>query len=86
MQRKSSEREHHVGASWRAIFLGFVLITPNAYWIMDSAGQGYPTTVSLYFNVIFCVFIITALNYLWAQVNPRLALKQGERIQIFEGA
>ncbi|SVC71342.1 uncharacterized protein METZ01_LOCUS324196, partial [marine metagenome] len=37
----------HVGASWRAILVGLLLIPPNTYWIMDSAGQGYPTTVSL---------------------------------------
>ena len=73
----------HVGASWRAILVGLLLIPPNTYWIMDSAGQGYPTTVSLYFNVIFCVFVIAVLNYLLTQISPRFAVKQGELLTIY---
>ena len=73
----------HVGASWRAILVGLLLIPPNTYWIMDSAGQGYPTTVSLYFNVIFCIFVIAVLNYLLTQISSRFAVKQGELLTIY---
>ena len=86
-----------VGASWRAIFIGAVLIPFNAYWILDSAGQGYPTTVSLYFNVIFCVFIIAFLNLLANRLlarkntsaggnnvaDSRFTLGQGELLTIY---
>ena len=44
-----------IGVTWRALILDILLVPVNVYWIMDSTGQGYPTTVSLYFNVIFCV-------------------------------
>ena len=60
-----------LGASWRAILIGLALIPFNAYWIMDSAGQGYPTTVSLYFNVIFCIFILAGLNWLVVRLLGR---------------
>jgi len=63
--------------------IGFLLIIPNTYWIQDSAGQGYPTTVSLYFNVIFCVFIIAVLNCLLARISPKFAVKQGELLTIY---
>lgn len=73
----------HIGASWRAILIGVILIPFNAYWILDSAGQGYPTTVSLYFNVIFCIFILAGLNFLINRLSQRFALKQGELLTIY---
>ena len=73
----------HVGASWRAILIGLLLIPPNTYWIMDSAGQGYPTTVSLYFNVVFCIFVIVVVNYLLTRVSSRFSVKQGELLTIY---
>ena len=71
------------GATWRAILIGTALIIPNVYWILDSAGQGYPTTISLYFNVIFCIFIITGANLALKQVLPRVAFQQGELLTIY---
>ncbi len=52
------------GVTWRALLVGILLIPVNVYWIMDSGGQGYPTTVSLYFNVIFCVFVLIGINFI----------------------
>ncbi|MYK19005.1 hypothetical protein F4055_12720 [Candidatus Poribacteria bacterium] len=72
-----------LGASWRAILLGTVLIVPNMYWILDSVGQGYPTTISLYFNVIFCVFAITGVNLFIVRVAPRIAMGQGELLTVY---
>ena len=77
------KREPHIGASWRAILVGLLLIPPNTYWIMDSAGQGYPTTVSLYFNVIFCVFVFAVSNYLLTQISSKFTVKQGELLTVY---
>ncbi len=71
------------GATWRALLIGTLLIPLNSYWIMDSAGQGYPTTVSLYYNVIFCLFLLIGLNFGLAKLTPRFALKQGELLTIY---
>ena len=71
------------GASWRAILIGTVLIIPNMYWILDSVGQGYPTTISLYFNVIFCIFAITGVNFFVVHVAPKVAMQQGELLTIY---
>lgn len=71
------------GATFRAILIGVLLIPFNAYWIMDSAGQGYPTTVSLYFNVIFCIFWMTLLNLAIIKLIPRYAFSQGEILTVY---
>ena len=73
----------HIGASWRAILIGVLLIIPNVYWVTDSAEQGDPTTVSLYFNVVFCIFVITSLNALLARIHSAAALKPGELVTIY---
>ncbi|HID54897.1 TPA: hypothetical protein EYP37_00090 [Candidatus Poribacteria bacterium] len=71
------------GATFRAILIGILLIPFNAYWIMDSAGQGYPTTVSLYFNVVFCIFWMTMLNFAILKLIPRYAFSQGEILTVY---
>lgn len=81
--RTKEQSLSHIGASWRAILIGLILIPFNAYWIMDSAGQGYPTTVSLYFNVIFCIFILAVFNFLINRLSPKFALKQGELLTVY---
>ncbi len=76
-----------IGATGRAIFLGTALIIPNVYWILDSAGQGYPTTISLYFNVIFCVFILTCFNFILSRFRnsflQKLMLGRGELLTVY---
>lgn len=75
----------HIGASWRAILIGAILAPVNVYWIMimNSADQSYPTTVSLYFNVIFSIFILALLNSLINRLSPEDALKQGELLTVY---
>lgn len=79
----TTQGRQHFGATWRAILIGTGLTIPNVYWILDSAGQGYPTTISLYFNVIFCIFIFTGANLALARVLPRFAFQQGELLTIY---
>ena len=83
MQPSPPTTPPHIGASWRAILIGVLLIIPNVYWVTDSAEQGDPTTVSLYFNVVFCIFIITCLNALLARIHSAAALKPGELVTIY---
>ena len=79
----TEQKAHRFGVTWRAILIGTALTIPNVYWILDSAGQGYPTTISLYFNVIFCIFIFTGANLVLARVVPRVAFQQGELLTIY---
>jgi len=70
------------GATWRALLIGLLLIPLNVHWLTKSI-YGYPTTASLYFNVIFCLFILTVVNMGVAKLKPRSALKQGELITVY---
>lgn len=45
--------------------------------------QGLPTTMSLFFNVIFIFAILLALNYGISLYSPRLALTQGELLTFY---
>ncbi len=77
------QKKLSIGVTWRALLIGVLLIPLNVYWILDSRGQGYPTTVSLYFNVIFCVFILISLNLVVKKLLPKYTLSQGELITVY---
>src|SRR6516165_4814680 len=65
----------------RSLIIGFVLIPINSLWIVYTEivrYAGHPTTTSLYFNVIFCLFILVGLNALLRRTAPTLALRQSE--------
>ena len=53
----------------------------NAYWI--ASGEATSTTVSLFFNVIFILFVLLLLNLLFKQFAPHTALNQGELLIIY---
>ncbi|MBI1926291.1 hypothetical protein HYR99_18850 [Candidatus Poribacteria bacterium] len=74
------------GVSLRALIIASILIPPNSYWIMQTEMAWYsgrPTILSLFFNVIFCIFVLVLLNALWGKFSPKTALNQCELIVIF---
>lgn len=68
-----------------SILIGIVLIPLNNLWLMRAAtwGSGYPTTFSLFFNVIFLLFIITVFNLLLQRIFPRSSLNSSELLLIY---
>jgi len=68
-----------------AILLGLILIPLNNYWLMAAAtwGSGYPTTFSLFFNVIFFLFFLTLLNFGIQRLSPTFALNPSELLLIY---
>ncbi|MCC7494083.1 MAG: hypothetical protein IT204_17120 [Fimbriimonadaceae bacterium] len=62
----------------RALLVGLLLLPLNAFWLvqmeMGRAGGPYPTTFSLYANVVFLLVGLTALNALLARLRPATAL------------
>jgi hypothetical protein len=74
------------GVTRRALIIGAILIPPNCYWIMQTEGlwwSGRPTILSLFFNVIFCVFLLIVFNGWWRKFSPKTALNPGELTVIF---
>ena len=70
---------------WFAIGIGLVLVPINNYWVFSSLRweQGLPTTMSLFFNVIFIVTLLVTLNYAIARFLPSYALTQGELLTLY---
>ena len=69
----------------RAVLIACLLLPLNAYWITQMAVvryQGHPTTVSLFFNAIFILFVLRLLNDVVRRIIPRIALQRGELIVI----
>jgi hypothetical protein len=80
------EPSRHVGASTRAIVLGALLIPFNAYWMVRQERVmfgPYPSTMSLFANVVFALFVLVILNGLCRRLAPRLAFAQGELLTIY---
>jgi len=74
------------GVTWRAVAIAFVLTPLNSLWIVHSEViqyAGHPTTVSLFFNVIFCLAVLVAINALLARWAPRYRFSQGELLTIY---
>jgi len=72
--------------TFRSIFIGLLLIPINAVWLIlmeEFRYAGHPTTASLFFNVIFCLFVLTVLNLALKRFAPKAALKQGELLTIY---
>ncbi|MGD9494978.1 MAG: DUF6785 family protein [Armatimonadota bacterium] len=70
----------------RAVAIACLLLPLNAYWITQMAViryQGHPTTVSLFFNAVFILFVLRLLNGGLRLVFPRLALSRNELLIIY---
>jgi hypothetical protein len=70
----------------RALVLGALLIPLNGYWIvlMERVMYGpYPSTISLFANAVFLLFLLVALNALLRRTVPRYAFSQGELLTIY---
>ena len=74
-------QKEKIRTGWRALVIGFVLIPINSLWI--ASGEAVSTTVSLFYNVIFILFVITVLNTPLRKWSPRLALNHGELLIIY---
>ncbi|MFA4028443.1 MAG: hypothetical protein GDYSWBUE_000323 [Candidatus Fervidibacterota bacterium] len=70
----------------RALLLSALLTPLNSIWLVYTEivrYAGHPTTTSLYFNVIFTITCLIALNALIRRIKPSLALTQGELLVIY---
>lgn len=70
----------------KSVTLALILIPINCYWIVytEMVWWGlFPTTMSLFFNVIFCLFIITLSNLAIRKFKPKWALTHGELLVVY---
>src|SRR5437899_1403996 len=74
------------GVTARAIALGALLIPFNAFWIvrLERVMFGpYMSTISLFANAVFILFVLVGLNALCLRFAPRLAFSQGELLTLY---
>lgn len=72
--------------TWRSVTLGLLLMPINAYWIIQMERVRYsahPTTISLLFNCISFLVVLTLINALVRRVKAKWALNQGELLLIY---
>ncbi|MCC6446219.1 MAG: hypothetical protein IT210_22550 [Armatimonadetes bacterium] len=70
----------------RAALLGIVLIPVNSLWIARAEAldySGFPTCMSLFYNVIFSLMILLLANALVRRFLPRQALTQQELLVVY---
>lgn len=84
MKRLGERNPGHIG--WRALAIGLLLIPVNSLWViqMEKVRQGpYPTTISLFANVIFILALLVAVNALARRVRPSWTLTQAESLAVY---
>jgi len=72
--------------TFRAVVLALLLMPLNAYWIIlmeVTRYSGHPTTISLFFNVVFLLAALIGLNGLLGKITPRLKLTPGELLTAY---
>lgn len=73
------------GVTLRSVALAIILIIPNTYWSIQRGmiWGGPPATLSLFYNVIFTIFVLTLLSHLLRKVSKRFSLDQSELLVIY---
>lgn len=74
------------GVTFRAVLIGLALIPLNTLWVIYVEGirhWNHATAMSLFWNTIFCLFLLVLLNLLIKRYLPRFAFSQGEFITIY---
>jgi len=70
----------------RVLLLGVVLIPLNICWLHQLEIVWYisePTTISLYFNVVFAILALMCANLVLRRIRPTWALRQSELLVIY---
>jgi hypothetical protein len=74
------------GVTWRSLLVAIILMPLNAYWLVQMEIVRYsahPTTISLLFNVVFIILVLTVANLGLRRLAPRAALTQGELLVVY---
>jgi hypothetical protein len=82
---KSTTQHRRPYVTWRAVLTGLLLMPPNAYFAMQRGLEwsGPPGTISLLYNVVFVLLILTVMNRGLKWLAPRAAYTQSEFVTIY---
>ncbi|MEO2002958.1 MAG: DUF6785 family protein, partial [Candidatus Poribacteria bacterium] len=82
----AKQRPPKGGVTFRAVLIGLLFLPMNIYLVVQWEtvwGTQYPTTMSIFFNAIFCLFVLTLGNHGLRRILPKLALTQGELLTTY---
>ncbi|MBI3946945.1 MAG: hypothetical protein HY321_13560, partial [Armatimonadetes bacterium] len=76
------------GLTLRAVVIGIVLIVLNCYWVVQVSALGAANQlriegISPFFNAIFTLLVVTAINALVRCAFPRIALSVPELLVVY---
>ena len=80
MDRKSQT------VTMRSIIIGILLIPVNTYWIVQIEfvwAHSFPTCLTLLFNAVFILLLLTSLNLFFQKLLPFSPLQKGELLTIY---
>ncbi|MFQ6098628.1 MAG: DUF6785 family protein [Armatimonadota bacterium] len=86
MSTESRDRALLHGLTWRSVLISLIIIPANCYWVVQMEIVRYsahPTTVSLFFNTIFILLVLSLLNMGLRRIAPGAALSQPELLVIY---
>ena len=75
-----------MGVTFRAIAIGLILIPVNAFWLMLCSMvwlSGQPSTISLFYNVVFMLFFLVLGNLAIKKLRPAWALTPPEILVVY---
>ncbi len=78
--------EQRISITWKAVLISLILIPLNSYWIIQMESvyySGHSTSVALFFNVVFTVFILIILNVPLRKLFPKMVFNQGELLIVY---
>jgi len=79
-------KRSYQGVTFRSLIIAIILIPINCYWVIEMEVirySGHPVTISLFFNVIFSIFVLIAINLLLKKYLPKHTLSQSELLVIY---
>ncbi len=82
----NKEQKEYQGVTFRSLLIAIILIPINCYWVIEMEVirySGHPVTISIFFNVIFNIFVLIALNLLLKKFLPKYVLTQSELLVIY---
>ncbi len=74
------------GVTFKSVIIAVILIPINCYWVIEMEVirySGHPVTISLFFNVIFSLFLLIGVNQLLKRISPGFALNQSELVVVY---
>lgn len=78
--------ESNPRVTWRAVLVAAVLIPPNAYWVFNAEvvyASIHATVLSIFFNCVFCLTVLIALNAVLRRVWPQAAMSSYELLVVY---